>query len=128
MMSSAQDWLTGVALKEAGNLNWSATSSYYSTVHCGRLLCFVACGDFPTKHKMLRELFLEQRVGSNRPRQPIPFEFNWLKGFSRGQYDLDEPASPDNRGRQLLDSLRLLEPDRAQELTDLCPRFAALGA
>ena len=47
--SAIQDWALGQKELRVHNLNWSATCSYYSLVHAGRLLTFLALGDFPTQ-------------------------------------------------------------------------------
>ena len=44
LMSSLQDAILGQKERQSHNLNWSATCSYYSLVHGGRLLCFLALG------------------------------------------------------------------------------------
>jgi hypothetical protein len=138
MMSSAQDWLTSVALKDSGNLNWAATASYYSTVHCGRLLCFVACGDFPMQHNKLRGLFVQQSTqtrqhahSGNRNAQTAPvdtYQFDWLKKFIAGNYGGDERSAQEAGGAAIGQALRTLAPELSTELDRLCPRFAALGA
>lgn len=73
MMSSAQDRLTGIALRASGNLNWATTAFYYSAVHAGRLICFVHFGDFPVSHdKIARLVAGEDEEG---------IQLNWLKTF-----------------------------------------------
>lgn len=71
MMTSAQDRLTGLMLRESGNLNWATTAFYYSGVHAGRLLCFVCTGDYPTGHAQLADLLAigPQPREQNPPRQ-----------------------------------------------------------
>lgn len=83
-MSSIQDWLLGLKEKQTNNLNWSATCSYYSLVHGGRLLCFLAFDDYPTQHQELRQLLggtlqeSRRRSGGNDG-----YPFNWLSEFAR---------------------------------------------
>lgn len=82
MMSSVQDRLTGLALRETGNLNWATTAFYYSAVHAGRLLCFVCTGDYPTGHAQLAQLLAPDRERpENRTRRQ--FHFDWLDRFQR---------------------------------------------
>ncbi len=82
MMSSVQDRLTGLALQESGNLNWATTAFYYSTVHAGRLACFVCTGDYPTGHAELASLLAPVRVA--QAQQPArQFHFDWLDKFRR---------------------------------------------
>jgi hypothetical protein len=83
LMSSVQDYLLGLWESEHHNLNWSATCSYYSLVHGGRLLCFLALGDFPKSHATLRNLL----AGANTPRsneraRPDGYPFDWLRDFT----------------------------------------------
>lgn len=83
LMSSIQDLFLGVKERTSANLNWSATCSYYSLVHAGRLLTFIALGDYPTSHGALRQLFGRGGPQSTRrspPRDGYPFD--WLRGFS----------------------------------------------
>ncbi len=80
MMSSAQDRLTGIALRENGNLNWATTAFYYSAVHAGRLVCFVCCGDYPTGHAELANLLAPMPTPQRPPRR---FHFDWLDRFRR---------------------------------------------
>jgi hypothetical protein len=82
MMSSAQDRLTGLALRESGNLNWATTAFYYSAVHAGRLVCFVCCGDYPTGHAELANLLAPTQPARTQ-RQPRRFHFDWLDKFQR---------------------------------------------
>lgn len=65
LMAAIQDAVLGRAEQKFQNLNWSATVSYYSLVHTGRLICFVAVGDYPTQHYQLRSLFSGQNVALN---------------------------------------------------------------
>jgi len=88
-MSSIQDALLGLKERNSGNLNWAATCSYYSLVHGGRLLSFLALGDYPTSHAILRNLM----AGSPDKRKGPPFD--WLHGFSKGAAD-NNPA-PDRK-------------------------------
>lgn len=55
--AACSDYAVGIDLRRQRRLNWSATALYYSLVHCGRLACFVACGDFPSGHEELKRLF-----------------------------------------------------------------------
>lgn len=81
MMSSVQDRLTGLALRETGNLNWATTASYYSAVHAGRLVCFVCAGDYPTGHADLSDLLAPREARtSQRPRR---IHLDWLGRFRR---------------------------------------------
>lgn len=81
-MSGIQDSLIGRKERSGENLNWSATCSYYSLVHVGRLVSFLALGDYPTSHAELRKLM---SGSANRSRRPpsSDFPFDWLRDFIR---------------------------------------------
>jgi hypothetical protein len=82
-MSSAQDSILGHKERASNNLNWSATCSYYSLVHAGRLLCFLALGDFPTSHATLRHVLSSRPQGRANPRgRQHGYPFDWLNGFA----------------------------------------------
>lgn len=84
LTSSIQDRLLGLKEQKDNNLNWSATCSYYSLVHAARLLSFLALGDFPTSHGVLRRLLLEEAGGArNRPPPHDGYPFDWLRGFTQ---------------------------------------------
>lgn len=84
LTSSIQDLMLGLKERDDHNLNWSATCSYYSLVHAGRLLTFLALGDFPTSHSSLRRLLAEERHdGHSRPLPDDGYPFDWLRGFTR---------------------------------------------
>ena len=72
LMSSVQDRLTGLALAEAGNLNWATTAFYYSAMHSGRMLFFVCSGDYPIQHRDMNGI-LEGVNGRAK--------VDWLKKF-----------------------------------------------
>src|SRR5947209_2957867 len=55
-MSSVQDAFLGLMDRERNNRNWAATCAYYALVHGGRLLTFLALGDFPRRHKTLQAI------------------------------------------------------------------------
>lgn len=76
LMSSVQDRLTGLALRESRNLNWSATAFYYSTIHAARLVCFVVSGDYPKRHEQLARLF--SPAGSSSPNA---ISLDWWASF-----------------------------------------------
>jgi hypothetical protein len=52
--------------------NWGGTILYYSLVHTARLLVFLSCGDFPTRHDSLLKCF-------NPLEKPVSTD--WLKKF-----------------------------------------------
>lgn len=81
--SAIQDWALGQKELRLHNLNWSATCSYYSLVHAGRLLTFLALGDFPTQHLELRKLlFASDERGSDNVRPGTDgYPFDWLRKF-----------------------------------------------
>jgi hypothetical protein len=92
LMSSIQDALLGKRELKGGNLNWSATCSYYSMVHAGRLLFFLPFGDFPTQLDRLRSfLSPEEQPQRNGPRGRNPFPFNWLRDFASTQSPRSTP-------------------------------------
>lgn len=83
LMSSVQDSILGQKERQSNNLNWSATCSYYSLVHAGRLLCFLALGDYPMQHNRLRDIFSgRQQAYRNRPSAHDGYPFDWLRGFA----------------------------------------------
>ena len=82
LMSSVQDLILGQKERQSNNLNWSATCSYYSLVHAGHLLCFVALGDYPMQHSALRDVF--SSLGQQRPPRASRrdgYPFDWLRRF-----------------------------------------------
>lgn len=82
-MASVQDSILGLKERASGNHNWSATCSYYSMVHAGRLICFLAVGDYPMNHKKLREVFSSEVIQrTNTPRVNPGYLFDWLRSFS----------------------------------------------
>jgi hypothetical protein len=86
LMASVQDSMLGLREKESRNHNWSATCSYYSMVHVGRLLCFLAFGDYPTSHKRLRGVFSSVPAQqANRAPLTDAYPFDWLARFSSFQ-------------------------------------------
>lgn len=64
--------------------NWSGTVLYYSLVHTARLLVFLACGDFPTRHSSLGDCF-------NSERDPV--RTAWLRGFLKDGGDHSNQVS-----------------------------------
>lgn len=74
LMSGIQDALLGRKEQEEKNLNWAATCSYFSLVHTGRLLVFLAIGDYPTEHRELRELIQGSRGKGDKNKW-------WLNNF-----------------------------------------------
>ncbi len=90
LMSGLQDWALGQMEKRERNFNWSGTCSYYSLVHIGRLLVFLAVGDFPTSHARLRTLLLAGSIGSTQMlHSPDGYPFDWLGEFFEGKQQLD---------------------------------------
>jgi hypothetical protein len=83
LMASVQDSILGLKERASDNHNWSAMCSYYSLVHAGRLLSFLALGDYPTHHAVLPNVF---RFCADRPanpdRNPSRFPFDWLDRFA----------------------------------------------
>lgn len=81
-VSSVQDTLLGIRERNHQNLNWSTTCSYYGMVHAGRMLTFLALGDFPKNHESMRNLF---RPGSDvqnaRGTRNTSTTLNWLMGL-----------------------------------------------
>ena len=98
MMSAVQDRLTGLALREAGNLNWATTAFYYNTVHAGRIMCFVCCGDFPKGHLELASMLGGAATGNS------PIKVNWLWEF-RKYVGGALPIGPDDSARGTAASL-----------------------
>lgn len=83
LMSSVQDFILGQKERASNNLNWSATCSYYSLVHGGRLLCFLALGDYPTSHAKLRHVLSSRPQPRTIPRREQDgYPFDWLRGFA----------------------------------------------
>lgn len=117
LMSSIQDWILSLKEIESQNLNWSATCSYYSLVHGGRLLCFLALGDYPTRHPELRTLMagMEETTGNrqtgpnrqttgHRQANSDGYPFDWLRGFGR----IEQTRQTHTIGGQLLQKRELL--------------------
>jgi hypothetical protein len=97
LMSSVQDSILGQKERESNNLNWSATFSYYSLVHGGRLLCFLALGDYPTSHAELRRLF-SPRLTERRRTGRNGYPFDWLRGFATPPHGQPGQALPEEGG------------------------------
>jgi hypothetical protein len=99
LMSSIQDSFLGQQERSSNNLNWSATLSYYSLVHGGRLLCFLALGDYPTTHAELRRVFspLSRPRPEQRPRRD-GYPFDWLRGFAALTGPRSEQSHPEEGG------------------------------
>lgn len=102
LMASIQDSILGEAERITENYNWSATCSYYSMVHAGRLLCFLALGDYPMSHQNLKGVF-QPRLARPRSRRPnrAGYPFDWLSDFSeqaRAFSDLPLGRSDRQRG------------------------------
>lgn len=64
--SACNDYAVGIDLRNEKKLNWAVTAFYYSLMHCGRLACFIAYGDFPTGHGHLNQLFATGKVKVGR--------------------------------------------------------------
>jgi hypothetical protein len=64
--SACNDYAVGIDLRNEKELNWAVTALYYSLMHCGRLACFIAYGDFPTGHGNLNRLFAIGKVKVGR--------------------------------------------------------------
>lgn len=75
--AACSDYAVGIDLRRQMKLNWSATALYYFLVHCGRLACFLALGDFPTGHDQLRQMFESGEVHLQRSGQ------SWMGRFKR---------------------------------------------
>lgn len=96
LVSSIQDSLLGFKERSSQNLNWATTCSYYSLVHAGRLLTFLALGDFPTSHASLRNLMSSSTDTASRRayRTPDGYPFDWLREFSGpAGRNLERPAA-----------------------------------
>jgi hypothetical protein len=72
LSAACSDYAIGIELSET-KLTWAATALYYSMVHCGRLACFLALGDFPKSHSKLADLFLNGKTNGS----------TWMMGFKR---------------------------------------------
>lgn len=110
LMASIQDALLGQVERKFRNLNWSATVSYYSLVHAGRLLVFIAAGDYPTRHVSLRDLF-----------NGDPVRLNWLRShreFARA------PTAPNPMATLDVVGARLAELG----MEEVLPRLTQFGA
>jgi uncharacterized protein YbcV (DUF1398 family) len=77
LTSGIQDTFLGLYERDRQNLNWSVACSYYGLMHCGRLLSFMAFGDFPMQHNRLPELFNFTLSPGSKPYKA----FNWLCKF-----------------------------------------------
>lgn len=96
LMSTVQDSVLGLKERAQSNHNWSATCSYYSMVHAGRLLCFLSLGDYPTRHARLHDVFSREPVrGGNQRARDRGYPFDWLASFTGRQGLPREPATCD---------------------------------
>jgi hypothetical protein len=86
LLSAVQDRLTGIALKESENLNWSITAHYYSCVHAGRLACFLCCGDYPKGHADLAVLLQPGKDSKTL------LEMDWLGSFVEASSSDGQPS------------------------------------
>lgn len=77
--AACSDYAVGIDLNNERKLTWAVTASYYALVHCGRLACFIALGDFPTSHLHLKQLFMEGQVAGR----------TWMGRF-KGFLDADD--------------------------------------
>src|SRR5207244_4019820 len=102
LTSSIQDALLGCKERDASNLNWSSTCSFYSLVHTGRLLCFLALGDFPTRHQGLRNLLSTTASTDFKNQRDDGFPFDWLRKFTRDLQTMPAgpPRATTNRGSE----------------------------
>jgi hypothetical protein len=108
--SAIQDWALGQRELRCQNLNWSATCSYYSLVHAGRVITFLALGDFPKSHFNLRALFSathEARSDFVRPGAD-GYPFNWLRGFRGGAAGRGRAQSADPPRWPLVELRRMI--------------------
>jgi hypothetical protein len=121
----------GLMERERDNLNWSATCSYYSLVHGGRLISFLALGDFPRQHERLRSLFSSGRpdVAPRRERFDDGFPFNWLRDFSRllDRRVSPEPLAATHSDRELPLRQAIIEYFEQLGLPEFGPRFDRFG-
>lgn len=88
-IASLQDGFLGSRERRRGNLNWSATISYYSLVHAARFLLFISLGDFPRSHDRLKRFLEGDSDGSGR------YPFDWLTKFSGETAGLVRWSQPD---------------------------------
>ena len=91
--SAALDYAVGLQLREEEKMNWSTACYYYSMVHAGRCMTFIALGDFPTQHSDLITLFGSTN-SSDRSK------IDWLRKFT------NSIASTENR--PAIDSLSII--------------------
>jgi hypothetical protein len=107
LMSGTQDWILGLKERESQNLNWSATCSYYSLVHGGRLLCFLALGDYPKFHGPLRDL-MNARTRKDRQAYSDGYPFDWLRGFTSIADDGRQARKVPGEGWALVDLRQMI--------------------
>jgi len=128
LMSSLQDAILGQKERQWHNLNWSATCSYYSLVHGGRLLCFLALGNYPQSHIELRRIFSPRLLPGAERRVRL----NWLSGFAdradgrRGQALPGSLERSPGEFRQIIDVY--LEQIQVPEAEPRLARFGAILA
>ncbi len=85
LISSIHDRATGRRLTSEGRKSWAATSSYYSALHCGRLLCFLTVGTYPCGHTELAKFLSDGNRGSfNWPHACKPFKPLLREAFGFG--------------------------------------------
>ena len=82
LVAAVQDTFLGRYERQRSNLNWSATCSYYGLVHAGRLFTFLALGDYPTGHRELSLLHLNDKSTQKPRRLGKSFVFDWLQKFT----------------------------------------------
>lgn len=129
LMSSVQDSILGQKERASKNFNWSATCSYYCLVHAGRLLCFLALGDFPTPHAKLRHVLAScPQPQSNPRRRQHGYPFDWLNGFATlgGGRSTQVPSNEDGTAvefRQIIAAYL-----NHVQVTDVERRLTKLGA
>jgi hypothetical protein len=73
LISAASDLAVALQLRDSNKLNWSATAGYYSMVHGSRLILFMGCGDFPTRHEGLVDFFSDGH----------DLQFNWFRNYDK---------------------------------------------
>jgi hypothetical protein len=56
------------SINNTKKMDWAATALYYSSIHCGRLACFLALNDFPKGHLELVNCFQKGKTKTVKAR------------------------------------------------------------
>lgn len=66
IFSAFLNYATAIRLSKNKNYTWSLVAYYYSLMHCGRAICFMSFGSFPTGHTDLYKLLSGESVNNRK--------------------------------------------------------------